>query len=744
MNKKILLLLPALAMVLAGCNSKKNNSSSSGAPTSSSADPNAVTAVEVTPASKTVEAGETVQLEASVKPFTAANKEVTWSSDNETLATVNASGLVTTYEAGTVHIKATSQADTSKSGQSTLTINVAKVYYPEKTPDTEKTYKFGTYQKALSKRIFFNGEFEDYPRGKTAEGYDNGVDVKFENGPSAGQYYVSYTVGGVKKYLGMSEKHRFGSYEDHSSAETVWTWDAELKTVKRTCNDPSGTYFPGTYNNYETISGCDINQVSSDYIFQFIQRLDPVDPTSVTLVEHTANVYANGSVQLHAECEPAGAMNAKLTWTVEGNEKVHVDNTGFVTADADAVPNSHATIKATFGELPGDACDVTVKERLNYGTLESPLTVAQAKALIDLGQPTEEPLFVKGVVTSSGAYSTTYNNWDPIWLASDDGTVEKAFEGYRLKDGSSDDSFKTTYAAANSLYGKTVTISGIGKLYNTTYETDGGDESKLLKVEDIPVAATGISLNPNTAFELTQGEEKAVKATLTPYGATATVDWTVSPSGQGVTYEDGKVKATDTATTDSYTLTASVHGADPAINASVTFTVVAPSAGDVVADFTGKTAGTNQYNTVWTYGSYTIAGGSNNNKAWAYLKMGGKQATVEAADYKGTYIATNTALTVSVRKVTVKFIAQCYNNDNEKATVHVEAYSDSALTAKVAETASAEVAAIGSGGDPINQDFSFSTPTAANLYYKVVFDIYNKTTYNGVVALETVTFVANA
>lgn len=586
MNKKILLLLPALAMVLAGCNNKKSESS---APQSSSADPNAVTAVEVSPAEKTLEAGETIQLEATVKPFSVANKEVNWSSDSEAKATVNASGLVTTYEAGTVHIKATSQADTSKSGQSTLTILPANVYYAEPEPDTEKTFKFGTYQVGLSQRLFFNGQFENYPRGKTAEGYDNGVDVKFEAGPNTGEWYVTYMEGTTKKYLGMSDTHRFGAegtYTDSGTTTTitheqcVWKWDAELKTITRKLSD-NKTYFPGTYNNYATISGCDVTMASSDYIFQFITKIEACDPTSVSIVEATAGVYAGSSVQLHAECQPAGAQNARLTWTVEGNEKVHVDNHGLVTADEDAVVDSQATIKATWGDLPGDTCVVTVKEKLNYGTLEEPLTIAQAKALLDKQNPTEQPLFVKGVVTSSGAY-TSYNNWDPIWLASDDLSEEKAFEGYRLKDGSSDGSLKTTYAEANSLYGKTVTICGIGKIYSTTYETDGGADSKLMKVEDIAIPATGITLNPNTAFELEKGAEKAVSAKLAPFGASGTVNWTVAPSGQGVTYEDGKVKATSEATAGEYTLTAAVADTSPEVKASVTFTVKAAATGVIV------------------------------------------------------------------------------------------------------------------------------------------------------------------
>lgn len=597
MNKKILLLLPALAMVLAGCNGKKQDSST---PTSSSS-ADAVTAVDVAPAEKTLEAGETVQLEATVKPFSVSNKDVTWSSDNEALATVNASGLVTTLEAGTVHIKATSQADTSKSGQSTLTITPAYVYYPEKTPDTTKTYKFGTYQKALSQRIFFNGEFEDYPRGKTAEGYENGVDVQFEDGPDAGKYYVKFTVGGATKYFGMGNNHRFGGF-DSKSEETVWDWNSELKTIARTLSD-SKTYFPGTYNNYTTISGCDITMASSDYIFQFLTKLEPVDPTSVSIVEDTANIYAGTSLQLHAECAPAGAMNAKLTWSVvEDNDKVHVDNHGLVSIDADATPNTHVTIKATWGDLPGDTCDVTIKEKLNYGTVESPLNVAEAKELIDkfpAGTKAEEKLTVKGYVSAEhGAFTKTTNA--EVWFTNDDGTEQKAFECFQLI--STDE---IGDVAANALVGKQVTVTGWALNYSGTYEftnkdpNDSYDRCTVMKIEDGARVPTDLAFN-TAAFELEQGGSKAVSATLLPYGASGNIQWAVSPADQGVTYENGEVKATAGALAGDYTLTASVQGTE--VSKNLSFKVVAPLVS------VGKFTFTNTKNSTAVDDSATICG----------------------------------------------------------------------------------------------------------------------------------------
>lgn len=84
----------------------------------------AVTGVTVTPATATVTAGQTLQLQAIVATTGFANKAVTWSSADETV-TVNANGLVTipaTHTAGDVVITATSVFDNTKTGTATITV----------------------------------------------------------------------------------------------------------------------------------------------------------------------------------------------------------------------------------------------------------------------------------------------------------------------------------------------------------------------------------------------------------------------------------------------------------------------------------------------------------------------------------------------------------------------------------------------------------------------------------------------
>ena len=66
-----------------------------------------VTGVSITEGDQELEVGETVQLTAVVQPEDAADKSVTWSSDNEAVATVDETGLVTAVSVGTVTITVT-------------------------------------------------------------------------------------------------------------------------------------------------------------------------------------------------------------------------------------------------------------------------------------------------------------------------------------------------------------------------------------------------------------------------------------------------------------------------------------------------------------------------------------------------------------------------------------------------------------------------------------------------------------
>ncbi|MEM6697150.1 MAG: Ig-like domain-containing protein [Bacteroidota bacterium] len=82
----------------------------------------AVTGVNLTPANVTLDVGQTQQLTATVQPSNATNQTVSYASGNTSVATVNASGLVTAVAVGSAPITVTT-ADGSFTDQTNVTVS---------------------------------------------------------------------------------------------------------------------------------------------------------------------------------------------------------------------------------------------------------------------------------------------------------------------------------------------------------------------------------------------------------------------------------------------------------------------------------------------------------------------------------------------------------------------------------------------------------------------------------------------
>ena len=620
MNKKILVLLPALALLLAGCQKGGNSSvSPSAGPVDSgsgisdtSASESGVTGVEIDHESLELQVGQTVKLAASVKPISLDDREVEWSSDNAEVASVDASGMVTAVATGSAKIKASAHADPTKFAECPVTVTgrkvtIAKLTAAEAMAATEEL-KFGANQKNAGGYYFFKGTVDGNTRGETTQSWAEGVNVKLEQVPSTtDKYYVTFQVENAKKYFEMDDVHHF-AIVDTPTAGREWAWNETYATVQRTIsgqtdNKNNGTFLPGTYQTYTTISGCNLEQAASDFFFQFVYQTDPVAPTGITIKAADTKIYQGGTLQMEAELAPAAA-EGKVVWSVTGDEKVTIDQTGLLTAANDATLNAKVTVKAAYDKDASvfGTLEITVAEIINYGTLENPLTVAEAKAVIDkftAGTLTGEKMFVKGFVGTSHALMNSTDKRGNVWLTNDDGSVQKEFEFYSaLADASLGE------IAADSLIGKEVIGTGWGTNYNGTYEFSNKnaageyDNPIVKKITTNTRAATSITLTPAEAFEIEQGSDKAVSATLMPYGASGTVAFAVAPANQGVSYENGKVVATATATAGSYTLTATCGS----LTQSVAFTVKAASSSSTDPVTVKKTVAELKADNSWTNG----------------------------------------------------------------------------------------------------------------------------------------------
>lgn len=87
--------------------------------------PVAVTGVQLDKSTLSLEEGANYTLTATVAPANASNKNVTWSSSDTSVATVNSSGKVTAVAEGSAVITARSAADTTKSASCAVTVSAS-------------------------------------------------------------------------------------------------------------------------------------------------------------------------------------------------------------------------------------------------------------------------------------------------------------------------------------------------------------------------------------------------------------------------------------------------------------------------------------------------------------------------------------------------------------------------------------------------------------------------------------------
>ena len=86
-----------------------------------------VTSVTVTPSGKTLTVGKTVTLSVVVAPQNATNKEVSWTSSNSSIASVDENGTVTAISPGTAVITATAGGENEVNGRAIITVEKKEI-----------------------------------------------------------------------------------------------------------------------------------------------------------------------------------------------------------------------------------------------------------------------------------------------------------------------------------------------------------------------------------------------------------------------------------------------------------------------------------------------------------------------------------------------------------------------------------------------------------------------------------------
>jgi len=347
-----------------------------------------VASVTVTPATASLTVGQTVQLSATPKdangnPLT--GRTIVWSSSDNTIATVNGSGLVTGVGAGgPVTITATSEG---QSGTATVNVTLAPVASVTVSPSSANVAITGTVQLTATPKdangnpltsraiswsssdntiatVNSSGLVTGVAAGTvtitaTSEGKSGTASITVAGAPVA---TVTVTPASASVQAGQTVQLTATLKDANGNILTgrVVTWSSNNTSV---ANVNSSGLVTGNGAGSATITAASEGKSGTSAI-----TVTPVPVASVTVTPATASVPAGGTVQLTATPKDANGnplTGRTITWQSSNSAVASVNGSGLVTGVATGGP---VTITATSeGQSGTSAVTVTAASATQFG-----------------------------------------------------------------------------------------------------------------------------------------------------------------------------------------------------------------------------------------------------------------------------------------------------------------------------------------------------------------------------------------
>ena len=358
-----------------------------------------VTGVTLTKTELTLAEGGSEKLTATVEPANATNQTVTWSSNNEQVATV-ADGTVTAVKAGKATITVTT-ADGSKTAACEVTVNAPtkpvtnvtlnKSAMTLEVNGSEKLTATVEPSNATNQNVTWessNNEVATVGQDGTVTAVKAGtatITVTTADGNKTAECKVTVNAPQTKPVTGVTLNKSAMTLEVNGSEKltaTVEPSDATNQNVtwESSNNEVATVGQDGTVTAVKEGTAA-ITVKTADGNYQATCAVT-VKPQNV-LVTHisvtgTASLYVGDTAKLTAKVEPTNATNPNVTWDSLNKDIATVASDGTVTT----LKAGTATITATAQDGSGvsGSCVVTVQQA---DTTELQKKVTEAKALLD-------------------------------------------------------------------------------------------------------------------------------------------------------------------------------------------------------------------------------------------------------------------------------------------------------------------------------------------------------------------------
>ena len=508
--------------------------------------------------------GSEAQLTATVAPENAFVKDLTWSSSDEKIATVDQTGKVKAIEGGSAVITVASAAypEIKAECKVTVTIPVSGLAILDEddnvldsthslaliTGDEYTLTEVVSPENATEQRVTWTSSDEKV--AKIVDIVEEPHQVHID-AIAPGEATITASLAGFSTSFKVTVSDPVvpvkGIKLDKTTAEmktgetlpltaTIEPEDASSKEVKWTSSDNT----TATVSAKGVVKALKAGKVTITATANKLTAtceitITDIEVAYITLDKTEANLVKGETVQLTATVTPTNATNPTVVWSSDNEKVATVDQTGKVTA----VGGGEAVITAKAGDKTA-TCKVTVTVPVTGLVLldedEQPLADG---ALIEFHTGHEYNL--TAVVNPEDATDKTVT-----WTTSDE-TVIAFLDDEGLMDG-----LKAGEATV------TASIAGFSVSVN-------------VKVTDPVIPVTGIKLDKTTA-EMITGETLELKATLEPTDATSKdITWTSSDKTIATVSTKGVVKAlkagkvTITATANKKSATCEITITDPVV-----------------------------------------------------------------------------------------------------------------------------------------------------------------------------------
>ena len=339
-----------------------------------------VSGVSLDKNSATLSVGGTTQLTATVSPNDATNKDVSWSSSDDTIAEVSTTGLVTANKAGSATITVTTddgeyQATCSITVQNASGTIVDELTY-ENTSESSSSYTSWTYTSSISSATY---------AGNSAT--NNGKNIQIRNNTTTNSGIVSTVSGGTLCEVTIIWATDIGSGSNTGKTITIYGKNTAYTAVSNLYSESTR----GTELGTSTYSSTNLTQritISGSYSYVGILASGASYLSSIEISYVASGPITSISASVNKTYHPGETILASDV-TVTGNTGANVTsftlvNAGYQFTYNDApsggsIGNKQFTVRATL-ENTELTCTLTVNVSRNAYASPSTSTLTHTGA----------------------------------------------------------------------------------------------------------------------------------------------------------------------------------------------------------------------------------------------------------------------------------------------------------------------------------------------------------------------------